>query len=221
MASNQNNFSTPKPNRSDINENNDSPQGFRFNHQNFQNYLSGSPKRNPEFAEHGIGREYAFETKPDTSKLNRSKLGTMSDIRQHNAPDSTMYDDLINIILNYKKDIKFAPSAETYEGAEKYAKSHGLRIAPKDLDINHDGINDVVFYDKAGYPVVINGYHLKPSQAPFRMMYKKDNPDPVSRATIGGFKGYMDDVWGVQGVFDESGDRIVTHDKDNLPDGFK
>ena len=211
-------FSTPKAEKSEKSE---APK-FSFNRENFQNSMTNSPKREPKFTGHGLNNEYSFETKPDTSKLNRSKLGKMSDMRQRHAPDSTMYDDLINIILNYKKDIKFAPSAETYEGAEKYAKSHGLRLAPPDFDLNNDGIKDVVLYDKAGYPVVINGYHLKPSQAPFRMRYKTDNPDLVDRVTVGGFKGYMDDIWGVAPEgFNENGERTVTHDKDNLPEGFK
>ena len=214
-------FSTPK--RNDISEKNSPPPkfNFNFNDQNFRNNMQNSPKRESKYTGHDIQREYNFETKPDTSKLNRSKLGKLSDLRSYKAPDSTMYDDLINIILNYKKDIKFAPSAETYEGAAKYAKSHGLRIAPKETDLNHDGIKDVVLYDKAGYPVVINGYHLKPSQAPFRMLYKENNPSTEDKVRIGGFKGFMNDTWGVQGAFDENGEREVVYTNKNLPKEFK
>ena len=124
------------------------------------------------------------------------------------------------MILNHKKDIKFAPSCETYEGAKRYAKAHGLRPADEHIDINHDGIDDVVLYNKAGYPVMINGYYLAPSKAPFRQMYRKDNPTPMDRTNIGGFRGYMNDLWGVQGDFDDHGERTVTHDKYTLPDGF-
>ena len=200
----------------------ESPSRYSFNATKFRNSLTNSPKRKITFEDHAINSEpFSFENRPDNSKLDRSKLGKMADLRKFRAPNSSMYDDLIDIILNYKKDIKFAPSAETYEGAKKYAKSHGLRIGEPTEDLNNDGITDVVLYDKAGYPVVINGYHLKPSQTPFRMMYKKDNPDAESRVTVGGYKGYLNDVWGVQGDYDENGERNVVYDKDQLPKGFK
>ena len=67
---------------------------------------------------------------------------------------------------------------------------------------------------------MINGYYLAPSKAPFSQMYREHNPTPMDRANIGGFNGYMNDLWGVQGEFNEHGERTVTHDKDNLPDGF-
>ena len=152
--------------------------------------------------------------------LSRSTFGRIEDIRQRGAPDSTIYDELINLILNHKKDIKFAPSCETYEGAKRYAKAHGLRPPTEGMDINHDGIQDVVLYNKVGFPVMINGYYFTPSKAPFRQMYKKDNPTPMDRINIGGFKGYMNDVWGVQGEFDEHGGRTVTHDKYDPPGPF-
>ena len=85
-------------------------------------------------------------TSINDDRLKRETFGRMPDIRQRGAPDSTIYDDLINLILNHKKDIKFAPSCETYEGATRYAKAHGLRPADQNIDLNHDGMEDVVLY---------------------------------------------------------------------------
>ena len=157
-----------------------------------------------------------------TKDVKRSDYGTLDDLRERGTPDSTLYDQLINLILNAKKDIKFSPSAETRAGAARYAKSRGLRLGPAGTDINQDGVEDVVLYNKSGYPVVINGYHLTPSRFPYRKSYKEANPRPIDRYRVGGYKGYMDGVWGVDpNGFDESGNRAVRYDKDNLPPAFK
>ena len=63
--------------------------------------------------------------------------------------------NLINILLNGKKDIQFIPSAEDRAGAAKYAKSHGLRLADENYDMNNDGVKDNVLFND-GFPVMIN-----------------------------------------------------------------
>ena len=150
-----------------------------------------------------------------TKDVKRSDYGTLPDLRERGTPDSTLYDQLINLILNAKKDIKFSPSAETREGAARYAKSRGLRLGEAGTDINQDGVEDVVLYNKSGYPVVINGYHLAPSRFPYRKSYKENNPKPIDRYRVGGYKGYMDRQWGVDpDGFNEDGKRAVEFDKD-------
>ena len=157
-----------------------------------------------------------------TKDVKRSDYGTLDDLRERGTPDSTLYDQLINLILNAKKDIKFSPSAETRAGAARYAKSRGLRLGEAGTDINQDGVEDVVLYNKSGYPVVINGYHLAPSRFPYRKSYKENNPKPIDRYRVGGYKGYMDRQWGVDpNGFNEDGKRAVEFDKDNLPTAFK
>ena len=73
-----------------------------------------------------------------------------------------------DVVLNGKKDIKFHRGAENRVGAAKFARQHNLVLGPPDEDINGDKIPDVVLYDKNGNPVLINGYGATPSKSPYR-----------------------------------------------------
>ena len=95
-----------------------------------------------------------------------------------------IYDKLIDIILNAKKDIKFHRSCETIDGAKRYADARGLRA--KEYDLNNDGIDDVIVYNSAGKPIMVNGYSVTPSELPYRQEYNKQNPTPISRVNAGG-----------------------------------
>ena len=74
---------------------------------------------------------------PKTSAIFKSagpgKLQTVSlpNISENGAYKPEVYDALINILLNAKKDIKLSHAAETRAGAIKWGKSRGLRIGPK------------------------------------------------------------------------------------------
>lgn len=131
------------------------------------------------------------------------------DIRKTPVSNDTLYDQLINIILNAKKDIKHHRSCETFAGAERYAKSHDLRVGPPGTDINGDGFEDVVLYNKAGLPVMINGYRITPSEYPYRQQYLNQNPTAAQRCDIGGYAGWKRDLWEVDGDFDDKGERKV------------
>ena len=102
----------------------------------FLQFVGNSPQK-----EYKSSKSFGFTKPKETlrkNKFSKSKpvnRGTyknfdkMPDIRKHDTiPDPELYDQLINIILNAKKDIKFSPSAETREGAARYGKSRGLLI---------------------------------------------------------------------------------------------
>ena len=105
-------LTTPKREKK-ISENKE-PKVSPFKAQGFRQSVSQRPNYTPvqrgpapiQFAE-----PINFSATPvDDDRLTRSSFGRITDIRQRGAPDSTIYDDLINLILNHKKDIKFAPS---------------------------------------------------------------------------------------------------------------
>ncbi len=140
-----------------------------------------------------------------------------------NHQDNELYEALQNLILNQKKDIKFAPSAETREGAIKYGASRGWQVGPEDEDINNDGITDVILRDRAGNFKVINGYHLTNSKFPVRKAYKEKYPSRADRIKVGGYKGFINKTFGVEGdgTYDDDGQRHVRFSNKELPESMK
>lgn len=131
-----------------------------------------------------------------------------------------IYDKLIDIILNAKKDIKFHRSCETIDGAKRYADARGLRA--KEYDLNNDGIDDVIVYNSAGKPIMVNGYSVTPSELPYRQEYMKQNPTPTDRINAGGYKQWLyDAVWEAKKDFDKYGERKVKYENGALPDIVK
>ena len=94
------------------------------------------------------------------------------------------------VVLDAKKDIKFHRGAENRIGAAKFARQHNLTLGPVE-DINGDGVNDVVLYDKNGNPVLINGYGVTPSKLPYREVFDIRYPKRSDKARIGGYSGFM------------------------------
>ena len=58
-------------------------------------------------------------------------------------------------VLDGHHDIKFHKGAEQRATAASWTSRRGLTLGP-DVDINDDGVNDVVLYTREGVSVVIN-----------------------------------------------------------------
>lgn len=131
-------------------------------------------------------------------------------------PNNAVFDDLINVILNAKKDITRINGLDDYETAAKYATKHKYRISAKDADINHDGINDIVLYNKKGEPVIVNGYKLSNSKQGIRKAYQGAKRRKELRNPEAGYRGWVRQIYGV-GDWNDDGTRTVEYDKNNLP----
>lgn len=126
-----------------------------------------------------------------------------------------VFDDLINIILNAKKDIVKVNGLDDYDTAAEYAEKRGLRISEPE-DINHDGVDDIVLYNKRGRPVIVNGYKLTPSKQPLRKEFLRAKKAGELNNPEAGYKGWVKQVYGA-GDFNENGVRNVRFDKHDLP----
>ena len=141
----------------------------------------------------------------ESPKIKVGAYGTLPNIIKPRGDkyNSDLYDDLINIILNAKKDIKYHPTCVTKDGAKKYAKSHGFRVSDTPVDVNNDGIEDIVVYNKAGNPVMINGYTFAASDFPYKNKYYQETPS--NRAKIGGYNGWKKALWQDYDIDDPNG----------------
>ncbi len=84
-------------------------------------------------------------------------------------------EQLYTILVDMKRDIKKVaqanclPSARQY--AEKLTKRSGMTHTAARVDLNDDGIDEIVVRDVYGNPVVINGYTTSASTWPERLEY--------------------------------------------------
>ena len=76
-------------------------------------------------------------------------------------------------------ELKKVPLASSLNTATTWAAKRGLRAG--EVDLNHDGHPETVVYNKAGQPVIINGYKLKPSDYPIRKEYYSRFPNREDR----------------------------------------
>ena len=108
---------------------------------------------------------------------------TEEDLRKHedgyNDKTKDMYDAMLTLILDHKKELQKIPAASSIESATIWAGKRGLRAGVQDF--NGDGIPETVVYNKAGRPWIINGYKLKSSDYPIRNAFYSHFPDPEQR----------------------------------------
>ena len=82
-----------------------------------------------------------------------------------------LLEDLYDIILKHKKEIRKIPQCSTINGASNWAAKRGLRAAETNIDNSPDNTKEIVVFDKKGKPFVVNGYTLRPSDFPVRNKY--------------------------------------------------
>ena len=61
---------------------------------------------------------------------------------------------MLTLILDHKKELQKIPAASSLSSATEWARKRGLRAGEQDF--NGDGIPEVVVYNKAGNPWIIN-----------------------------------------------------------------
>ncbi len=102
-----------------------------------------------------------------------------------------LYDSMINMIVNHKMELQKIPQCSSLAGAQAWASKRGLRAGPQDFD--GDGIQEIVVYNKAGQPMIINGYKPKPSDFAIRKAYWEENPTYENRIDAGPMREWVSD----------------------------
>ena len=98
-----------------------------------------------------------------------------------NLSKNELIEDMLDIILRHKKEIKKVPQAMYPAGAQKWASRRGLYATETNIDNSPDGSKEVVVFDRKGNPMVVNGYMLKPSDYPVRRKYWDTHQTESSR----------------------------------------
>ena len=94
--------------------------------------------------------------------------------------------DAMMEILHSSKKVTFNPNLLNYEGASRYARSIGGKLAPV-ADYDGDGMPDFYIYNKSGKIVVINGMRLKDNhKMQLKRIFYQAFPDKSKRKLMGG-----------------------------------
>ena len=99
------------------------------------------------------------------------------------------YQSLGDVVLGANQDIRYHKALVNPQKANVYARAHKL-TAVTDKDFNSDGVNDIVLFNAAGQPVVINGYSMQPSEFPYKRAYYEINPTRIQQIEAGGYKNW-------------------------------
>ena len=118
------------------------------------------------------------------SKFGINRFANIEDTREARSTErkekqKDLYDSLINLIVNHKMELQKVPLASSLSTATAWAAKRGMRAG--EVDLNRDGHPETVVYNKAGQPVIINGYRLKASDYPVRKLYYDRNPSRIDR----------------------------------------
>ena len=111
--------------------------------------------------------------------------------QEYGEKTKNLYDSMINMIVNHKMELQKIPQCSSLASAQQWANKRGLRAGQQDFD--GDGINEIVVYNKAGQPMIINGYRPKASDFAIRNAYWTENPTPESRLDAGPMRQWVTD----------------------------
>ncbi len=134
---------------------------------------------------HEVKGPYQDLLKADFTRKSRNYNG-----KPHKTDDLRQgMDELAQIVVHLKRDIRRIANAQSLNGAKmvakKFDKIYGEgHHARNDIDIDHDDIPEITVHDKDGEIVVLNGYTTKPSQWGIRQQYyeaQNDNLDERGR----------------------------------------
>ena len=133
---------------------------------------------------------YYFYPSKMNSQYNYSNFKTLDDERKerlagikYGEDTQNLYDSMINMIVNHKMELQKIPQCSSLAGAQAWATKRKLRAGQEDFD--KDGVPEIVVYNKAGQPMIINGYRPKPSDYAIRNAYWSENPTLEKRIDAG------------------------------------
>jgi hypothetical protein len=136
--------------------------------------------RQPRFNNDAIGR---VPVVPDLPRRNfeadfRDYATKQANRRPRAVTAKVGMNELANIVLGLKQDIKKIASAQSMTGAQNWVNHHGGpdKYHVFNEDANNDGIPDVVVKDSLGNPVIVDGYTTKKSDWPWRYSYETEVP---------------------------------------------
>ena len=166
-----------------------------------------SPKTSKAYRRSAIPESKVRHATDIDELINYGQQHGISDIRKpglHGKVRKTgwsksAYNPLMDIVLNQKKAI-VPYNIYTEEQARAYAEPRGYQYQ-HDVDLDGDGINDVIVYNKAGEPIIVNGYGLAESLYPYKKDYHEgfrlvDTDGNGTRDTKGSFNQYLRGKWG-------------------------
>lgn len=127
-----------------------------------------------------LGKDRGEFKKHDSSNMPQYNVTTQLPGDTNVAGFGAGVDDLGQILLNQKKEVKFNRNLITKDGAEYWVWKKNQKIKPNKpkwsyavKDINGDGVPEVVIIDGRGDIRYINGYHLAKSKHKYNYAYQQ------------------------------------------------